>query len=72
MNDLYLAVSSPNEAAKIVYETRKVLATASFNLKKWNSNNQQVLDLLNSDIQLNPKTSRFLIYLEFQKQIHLL
>ncbi|XP_075250799.1 uncharacterized protein LOC142343002 [Convolutriloba macropyga] len=57
MDDLYVAVSSPNEASNIVHETRKVLATGGFNLTKWNSNSQQVLDLLNPDIRLNPETS---------------
>ena len=28
-----------------------------FNLTKWNSNGQQVLDLLNPDILLNPETT---------------
>ena len=57
MDDLYVAVSSPNEASNIVHETRKVLATGGFNLTKLNSNSQQVLDLLNPDIRLNPETS---------------
>ncbi|XP_075256011.1 uncharacterized protein LOC142348522 [Convolutriloba macropyga] len=57
MDDLYVAVSSPNEASNIVHETRKVLATGGFNLTEWNSNSQQVLDLLNPDIRLNPETS---------------
>ena len=57
MNDLYVAVSSPNEASNIVHETRNVLATCGFNLTKWNSNSQQVPDLLNPDIRLNQETS---------------
>ena len=57
MDDLYVAVSSPNETSNIVHETRKVLATGGFNLTKWSSNSQQVLDLLNPDIRFNPKTS---------------
>ena len=56
MDDLYLAVLSSNEATKMVHETRKVLATGGFNLTMWNSNRQQVLDLLNLDIRLNPET----------------
>ena len=56
MDDLYLAVSSSNEASKIVHENRKVLATSGFNLTKWNSNSQEVLDLLNPDIRLNTET----------------
>ena len=57
MDDLYIAVSSPNEATNIVHETCKVCATGGFNLTKWNSNSQLVLDLLNPDIRLNPETS---------------
>ncbi|XP_075253227.1 uncharacterized protein LOC142345029 [Convolutriloba macropyga] len=58
MDDLYVAVSSPNEASDIVHETRKVLAASGFNLTKRNSNSQQVLlDLLNPDIRLNLETS---------------
>ena len=57
MDDLYVAVSSSNEASNIVHETRKVLATGGFILTKWNSNSQQVLYLLNPDIRLNPETS---------------
>ena len=57
MNDLYLAVSSSNEATETVHETGKVHATGGFNLTKSNLNSQQVLDLLNPDIRLNPETS---------------
>ncbi|XP_075263453.1 uncharacterized protein LOC142355053, partial [Convolutriloba macropyga] len=57
MDDLYLAVSSSNEATKIVHETRKVPATGGFNLTKFNSYSQQVLDLLNPDTRLTPETS---------------
>ena len=57
MDDLYLAVSSSNEATKIVHETCNVLATGGFNLTKWNSYSQQVLDLLDPDMRLNTKTS---------------
>ena len=57
MDDLYVAISSPNEATNIVHETRKILATGGFNRTKWNSKSQQVLDLLNPDIRFNPKTS---------------
>ncbi|XP_075241673.1 uncharacterized protein LOC142336649 [Convolutriloba macropyga] len=56
MDDLFVAVSSPNEATNIVHDTRKVLATGGFNLTKWNSNSHQVLDQLNPDIRLNPET----------------
>ena len=77
MDDLFVAVSSPNEATNIIHDTRKVLATGGFNLTKWNSNSHQALDLLNPDIRLNPETSapqsqRFLVCPGFQKQIHLL
>ncbi|XP_075248457.1 uncharacterized protein LOC142341415 [Convolutriloba macropyga] len=57
MNDLFLAVSSANEATNIVHETHKVFATSGFNLTKWKPNSQQVLDLLNPDIRPNPDTS---------------
>ncbi|XP_075257605.1 uncharacterized protein LOC142349743 [Convolutriloba macropyga] len=57
MDDLFVDVSSPNEATNIVHDTRQVLATGGFNLTKWNSNSHQVLDLLNPDIRLNPETS---------------
>ena len=62
------------EATKVVDETRKVLATGGCNLKKWSSNSQQVYDLLNPDIRLNPETSdpqiqKVLGLPGFQKQI---
>ena len=57
MDELFVALSSPNEATIDVHDTRKVLATGGFNLTKWNSNSHQVLDQLNPDIRLNPETS---------------
>ena len=57
MDGLYVSVSSPNETTNIFHKTCKVLATGGFNLTKWNTNSQQVLDLLNPDIRLNPETS---------------
>ncbi|XP_075252273.1 uncharacterized protein LOC142344459 [Convolutriloba macropyga] len=67
VEDLFVAVSSPNEATNIVHDTRKVLASGGFNLTKWNSNSHQVLDLLNPDIRLNPETSAP----QSQKDVHL-
>ena len=55
MDDLYAAVSSPNEATKIVHETRQILATGGFNMTNWISNSEQVPDLLNPDMRPNPK-----------------
>ena len=77
LDDLYLAISSSDEASKNVFETRNVLAIGGFNLTEYNSNIQQIFGLLNPDIRLNPEISapkckRFLIYPGFRKPLHFL
>ena len=56
MDDLFVAVTSPNGATNIVHDTRKFLATGGFNPAKWKSNSHQVFEQLNPDVRLNPET----------------
>ena len=57
-DDLYKLTSTPDEAHLIMSDNRKVLPFGGFNLTKRNSNDQSLLEFIDSSLLVDPENCK--------------